>query len=164
MDADLLVKLYDLEKYDHHHINTLNILIEEGITIKRPLSLDRKELTDYVHHQFNEYWANEAQSVFTDYPVSCFIAVKDQQVIGFACYDATAKGFFGPVGVSEPYRGKGIGEVLTRECLLAMREAGYAYTIIGWVADETIPYYEQKFNAQVIEDSHPGIYGRMIKK
>ena len=29
----------------------------------------------------------------------CFIATENGKLIGFACYDATAKGFFGPIGI-----------------------------------------------------------------
>jgi integration host factor subunit alpha len=30
---------------------------------------------------------------------SCFIAVRDDRVVGFACHDATFRNFFGPTGV-----------------------------------------------------------------
>jgi predicted GNAT family acetyltransferase len=45
--------------------------------------------------------------------------------------DATMKGFFGPTGVDEAQRGKGIGEALLIATLKGMREAGHAYGVIG---------------------------------
>ena len=43
----------------------------------------------------------------------------------------TAKAFFGPTGVDETYRGKGIGKALLLVCLHDMYAQGYAYGIIG---------------------------------
>ncbi|MFR3259058.1 MAG: hypothetical protein ACLTRS_18385 [Lachnospiraceae bacterium] len=42
----------------------------------------------------------------------CFIAVEDKKVIGFACYDSSAKGFFGPIGVHPGLSWKNVGQSL----------------------------------------------------
>ncbi|MBM7551545.1 GNAT family N-acetyltransferase [Thalassobacillus pellis] len=164
MDTDMLVKLYDLEKYEQKHISQLKQLESEGIAIKRALPLDKQLIVAYIKEHFNDGWANEAEAALYNQPASCFIAVKNNQVCGFACYDATAKGYFGPLGVSKTLRGKGVGTLLTKECLLAMKEQGYGYGIIGWVSGTTIDYYHKKFGAIPIENSHPGVYARMIDK
>ena len=67
----------------------------------------------------------------SNHPISCFVAVQNQQIIGFACYDATALGFFGPTGVIEESRGKGVGKALLLACMLDMKLKGYGYAIIG---------------------------------
>jgi hypothetical protein len=51
--------------------------------------------------------------------------------VGFACYDVTCRGYFGPTGVLESERGKGIGTHRLIRPLSGLRELGYAYAIIG---------------------------------
>lgn len=161
--SDLLVKLYDLDEerelFEH--------LEKEGIVMKRMLSPDRKLLLDFISSSFTESsyakWPVEAETAFFNQPVSCYAAVKDKKIIGFACYDATANNFFGPTGVLSEYRGKNIGKALLIKCLLAMKEDGYAYAVIGWVEDHVIPFYQKSVHAIKIENSHPGVYSRMIE-
>ena len=155
---DMLVKLYDLPEA----VNNKEDLRNQEIFIKRVLSPDKNKIIEYVRKNFNENWVNECDCSFSNNPISCFIAVKDKQVIGFACYDATAKNYFGPTGISEIHRGMGIGKALLLKCLLAMRENGYGYAIIGG-ADEAIKFYEKTVDASVIKGSVPGIYKRMIE-
>ncbi len=159
MQTDMLVKLYDLEPT----ITGMEALTQQGISIKRALPPDKHKILSYIRQTFQDNWANECEAALLGKPVSCFIAVKDKQVIGFACYEATAKGFFGPMGVSDEHRGNGIGKFLLLSCLHAMKEEGYAYAIIGWVED-AVPFYEKTVNATVIADSFPGIFGRMIDR
>ena len=89
-----------------------------------------------------------------------FVAVRNGKPIGYACFDATAKGFFGPTGVLEEYRGKGIGKALLVRTLQAMYEAGYAYAVIGSVGPKG--FYIKNCGAVEILDSSPGIYANMI--
>ncbi|MFU0800406.1 MAG: GNAT family N-acetyltransferase [Xylanivirga thermophila] len=156
--SDMLVKLYDLPD------NSENIkkLEEQGIYIKRALAPDKFKVVEYVRETFGDGWASECDVAFSNSPISCFIAVQDKKVIGFACYDATCKDFFGPTGIDENVRGKGIGKALLLACLHAMYEQGYAYAIIGGTGG-AIPFYQKVAGATVIEDSVPGIYGRMIR-
>lgn len=80
-------------------------------------------------------------------------------MIGFACYNATAKGFFGPTGVSPEARGLGAGKALLIAALHAMREDGYGYGIIG--AAGPTEFYAKTVGATEIPDSVPGIYRGM---
>ena len=86
------------------------------------------------------------------------------ELIGFACYDATAKGFFGPTGVAEPHRGQGVGGQLLTVAMDAMRAAGYGYAIFGWVAPKAIPLYQRQVGAMLIPNSEPvnSIYRNLI--
>ena len=95
-------------------------------------------------------------------PSSCFLALKDGEILGFACYDSTAKGFFGPTGVDLRYRGLGIGRALLLRTMEALFEAGYAYAVIGWAGP--VEFYRKAVGATVIEDSEPGIYRGLVKK
>ncbi len=154
---DLLVKLYGLEE-DRALLETL---AQQGIEIKRALSPDKQRILSYINENFPEGYENECDVCFSNMPVSCYIAVKDKKVIGFASYEATARNYFGPTGVSDSFKGMGIGKALLLKSLLSMKELGYAYAIIGWV-DDALPFFQKTVNAEIIPDSFPGVYGRMI--
>ena len=155
---DMLVKLYELPKtYDPYESGDIK---DAEIKIKRAMSPDMGKILDFIKTHFGEGWAYECQRAFNNTPVSCYIAVRDKNVIGFACYDCTALDYFGPVGVLESERGNNIGKVLTLCCLNAMREKGYGYAIIGWVGPDK--FYEKVCGAKIIENSTPGIYIDMV--
>ena len=84
-------------------------------------------------------------------------------MIGFACFEATAKNFFGPMAVAKEERKKGIGKVLLLKSLNSMQEMGYAYAIIGWPTKTAISFYEKCVNAELIDEKSSGIYKRMIE-
>ena len=67
----------------------------------------------------------------------------------FACFDSSAKGFFGPIGVLSEYRGKRVGQSLLLKTLYAMKEYGYGYAIIGWVSDAEL-FYRKTVGAECL--------------
>lgn len=156
--GDMLVKLYDLPDIRP----LLEKLAEEGISIKRVLSPDRGRVLGFVQKEFGDGWMHECEQALCTQPATCYVAVKEKQVIGFGCFEATAKNYFGPVGVQKDCRTSGVGTALTLACLHAMWEMGYAYAIIGWVGDAR-GFYEKICGATFIPDSHPGVYKRMIR-
>ena len=93
--------------------------------------------------------------------MGCHIAVADGTLVGFACWDATARGYFGPEGVAEAWRGKGIGAALLLQCLHAMRAHGYGYAVIGGVGPKA--FYEKIVPVMEIPGSSPGIYQGMLR-
>ena len=76
-------------------------------------------------------FVDECIASLSNNPITCYIAVKDFNIVGFISYEATAKNFVGPMGIMESERNKGIGKALMLKCLLSMKEMGYAYAIIG---------------------------------
>lgn len=153
--TDLLVKLYGFDLAQRAY-DAEKSLIAKGIEIKRASIIDKTEILEFVAREFpNESaWQNECEYALFNNPTSCHIAVQNRKVIGFACYDATAKGFFGPTGVAAGQQGNGIGAALLLKSLNSMKEAGYAYAIIGWVA-EVKGFYEKVADAIEIPDSPP---------
>ena len=93
---------------------------------------------------------------FSRKPISTFIAIEDNQILGFATYDAAYLNFLGPMGVEKSKRKKGLGKALLFLALSSMKEMGYAYAIIGGVGPAK--FYEKTYNAKIIEGSDPGIY------
>ncbi len=154
---DLLVKLYQLPDLQL----SLGNLKSNGIEIRRAMPPEKSVVLEWVRQTFQtNSWVNECDVCFANKPVSCFIATLAEKIIGFACYDATCKDFFGPMGVSESMRGKGIGRVLLLAGLHAMKEQGYAYTVIGSAGP--VEFYAKECGATVIEGSVPGIYRGML--
>jgi len=155
--ADLLVKLYELPP----SAQALEKLREDGIEIRRAIGPEKHAIVEWAEKKFSRSWASECDVALSAQPVSCFIAVKEKQVIGFACYDATLKGFFGPIGVDESVKKKGLGKALLIRTLEAMRDAGYGYAAIGWAGP--VEFFSKAVGATVIEGSEPGVYKNLVK-
>jgi GNAT superfamily N-acetyltransferase len=154
---DMLVKLYTLPDVEE----VLAQQRKAGVEIRRALAPEKHLVVDWVKHTFQAYWGSECEVAFTRQPVSCFIALENNQLLGFGCYEATCKNFFGPTGVNEHARGKGVGKALLLACLQAMRAEGYAYAIIGGVGPAE--FYTKIAGAVLIEGSTPGIFGGMLQ-
>ena len=155
---DMLVKLYALPDI----APLAQKMKAEDIAIRRPLAAEKSLVVDWVCDRFGTGWASETEVCFAFQPITCFIAVRNGFILGFACYDAAYRNFFGPTGVEVKERGKGIGKILLLESLLAMRAQGYAYGIIGGVGPAK--FYEKAVNAELIEGSNPGIYEGILSE
>lgn len=153
---DLLVRLYDLPAHD-----SVAKLAENGITIRRALAPERELVMEFAR-SFHDGWGAECGFAFSTHPVPVWIATEGNELRGFACFDATAKGFFGPTGVVETARGQGIGAALLMETLAAMGHAGYAYAVIGDVGP--VAWYKKRLDALEIPGSNPGIYKDMLRR
>jgi GNAT superfamily N-acetyltransferase len=153
--ADLLVRLYDLPVFEAEEK-----VRRAGVTVRRAIGPERQVILDWIGVHFSTHWVSEAALGMSQQPTTTYIAVKDDKLLGFACYDTTAKGFFGPTGVDEAARGQGIGEALLIATLKGMREAGYAYAVIG--DPGPVAFYQKRLDALEIPKSKPGIYSGML--
>jgi GNAT superfamily N-acetyltransferase len=154
--TDLLVRLYDLPPFESEAR-----VAAAGVEVRRALPPERALVLDWIGRHFYQPWVSEAALALSSHPVTCWIAVKDEKLLGFACHDATAKGFFGPTGVDAEVRGQGIGEALLIATLRGMREAGYGYAVIG--APGPVAFYKRRLDAIEIPGSDPGIYRGMLR-
>ena len=158
---DMLVKLYELPPVEPH----LEKLRALNIEIRRPIGPENYAVINWIRDHFGPGWAGEAENAFFQAPKSMFIAVRKMphekpDILGFACYDATVKGFFGPTGVDEKERGQGIGLALLLAALHGMKDTGYGYGVIGGAGP--VDFYKKCCGAIVIEDSTPGVYRWMV--
>ncbi|KPQ19730.1 MAG: family 10 acetyltransferase [Algoriphagus marincola HL-49] len=156
---DMLVRLIDLP-------SSLDIekrlSTKEGIIFRRAIAPEKALVCDWVMEQFGAYWKSEVEVAFSRQPVSCWIAQRGNEILGFACYESTAKNFFGPTGTLESERGKGIGKVLLIKSLESLRELGYVYAIIGGVGPAE--FYEKAVGATIIDGSEISIYQHLLRK
>lgn len=149
---DMLVRLYDLPDIEEE----LRKLGGEGVLIRRPGAYERHLVVDWVGRNFSPKWVSETKTAFSRQPISCFIATREKEILGFACYDVTARGFLGPMGVAEEARKSGLGTALLVSALRGLRDLGHAYGIIGGVGPAD--FYARTVGAMPIEGSSPGIY------
>jgi GNAT superfamily N-acetyltransferase len=129
---------------------------KHDVIIRRANAHEITPVRDFVHKTFSIPWADEILVGFSRQPISVYIAIERGKVIGFGAYECTRRAFFGPTGVRERSRGKGIGTALLIACLAGLREVGYAYGIIGGAGP--VEFYAKTVNATVIPDSTPGVY------
>lgn len=148
---DMIVNLYDLASVTPE-VETLRTA---GVTCRRAESYERSAVLAFVRQHFPA-WADETLVGFAAVPPTVYIATEAGAVLGFACYNVTRPDYFGPTGVDERQRGRGIGRVLLLQCLEALKAEGYAYAIIGGVGPAG--FYEKAAGATLIPGSEPGIY------
>lgn len=154
---DLLVNLLQLQTLDA----LLPALTEVGTIIRRAQPFEITPVREFIAANFSRAWADEASVGFANKPVSVFVATVESRVIGFAAYECTRRGFFGPTGVAPDKQGQGVGKALLLASLWGLRELGYVYGIIGRVGP--VEFYEKAVGAMVIPDSDPGIYTDLLK-
>ena len=145
-------------------VNLLKLpALEEAreFNVRRAQPFEISQVRRFVSENFSPSWADEISVGFARQPISVFIATIDRELAGFAAYECTRRGFFGPTGVIQSARGKGIGKVLLLTSLWALREMGYVYAIIG--AAGPVRFYQKTVGAIIIPDSEPGIYTDLLK-
>jgi GNAT superfamily N-acetyltransferase len=134
----------------------------DGVTIRRAHPFEITPVRQFIEKNFSVAWADEISVGFANKPVTVFVATQDRRVVGFAGYECTRKAFFGPTGVAETERGRGIGKALLMAALWGLRELGYVYGIIG--AAGPVEFYQEAVGAIVIPESEPGIYVDLLRK
>ena len=146
-------------------VNLLNLpALEEPreFVIRRAQPFEISAVSSFVATNFSESWADEISVGFTRQPISVYVATIERELVGFSAYECTRRGFFGPTGVVDSVRGKGIGKALLLASLWGLREMGYVYGIIG--AAGPVHFYQKTVGAIIIPGSEPGIYSDALKK
>ena len=151
---DMLIKLYDLPAIE-------GVSPPSGAICRKPIAPEHDLVGQWVAREFSAGWASEARVALNNRPVSLFIALRAGTLAGFCCYDATARGFVGPIGVAASERGQGLGAALLRACLQDMRSVGYAYAVAGAVGAPE--FFRRVAGATEIEGSTPGVYRDMLR-
>ena len=144
-----LLKIPALEETPHEFV------------IRRAQPFELMQVQTFVAANFSQSWADEISVGFSRQPVSVFIATIQRELVGFAAYECTRRGFFGPTGVITTAQGKGIGKALLLASLHALASMGYVYAIIG--AAGPVRFYQKAVGAIIIPDSEPGIYTDSLK-
>src|SRR5829696_7921180 len=148
----MLVNLLCLPPVDE----ALEGLRAEGVIVRRAQPWELTRVREFVTENFKPAWADEISGGLVRQPATVFVALREGGLVGFAAYECTRRNFFGPTGVIEEARGRGVGRALLLAALGGLRELGYAYAVIGGVGP--VAFYERVVGARLIPDSSPGVY------
>lgn len=159
--SDMLVSLLDLPPLRP----ILTDLRAQNIIVRRAFPFEITPTRAFILEHFGAGWADEVSVGFANKPVSVYLALEEagdsRRIVGFSAYECTCRDFFGPTGVAEPHRKRGIGSALLIAALHGLRELGYAYGIIGGAGPGE--FYSKTVGATLIEASEPGIYRDMLQ-
>ncbi|KYF62530.1 acetyltransferase [Sorangium cellulosum] len=150
--SDMLVNLLKLPPLDP----VIEAMRRESVVVRRATPSEITPVRRFVERHFTRAWADEISVAYANKPVSVYLAIRGGEVIGFSAYECTRRAFFGPTGVAEHERGKGIGRALLLASLHGLAQMGYAYGIIGGVGP--VDFYARTVGATLIPDSTPGVY------
>lgn len=126
----------------------IEALTQEGYEIRRARQGDQQSIYRLLDTNWPG-WRNEVDNSFENDPISIHIATKDGVCLAFSGYQGNNRdlAWFGPMGTDPATRGKGIGGVLLRLCLLDMARQGFTKAIIPWVGP--IRFYSRYADAKI---------------
>lgn len=114
-----------------------------GIRVRPADPSDIMPLLQFLDEHF-AHWRPDATSVLADLygsdsrAVTMHVAEEQGRIIGYAQSRGER---FGPFGVNEAHRGRGIGTVLLSSTLLAMRARGFHCAWFLWTSDRAAKLY-----------------------
>jgi GNAT superfamily N-acetyltransferase len=113
--------------------------------VQRVNDATRHRVLSFVEYNFGSAWRFECENAGS----RLFFIEHGGEVAGFAAHDANNRGlgFFGPTGVAEPMRGRGLGTLLLHASLADLRAMGYARVVIPWT--DSIDFYAKACGARV---------------
>jgi GNAT superfamily N-acetyltransferase len=97
-------------------------------------------LLEFVKREFPGDWVRIVRETMNrivthgDSPTRLFVALDNGEVVGFSHYENER---FGPIGVANSQRGRGVGQLLMFATLQAQREAGFRTAWFLWSDDRT---------------------------
>ena len=130
--------------------------VPQDCQIQPAQAWDREVIVDWVRREFGTGWASEVANGLGGHPCRVLIARRGNELLGFACFDVTFPGFFGPTGVSEAARGLGLGKALLVESLHRLKQRGYVYGFIGDAGP--VEFYRKAVGAVAVPDELSGGY------
>lgn len=154
----MLVRLYDQPDAAPYYARAA----AAGCRVLRAEPWERESVRRFVSEHFQQMWAVEADRAYSHTRVTAFVATREADIVGFAVYECTRRGYFGPASVREELRGAGLGAALLFRCLESMQDMGYAYAVIGGVGPAA--FYEKVCGAFVTPGSEVGVYARCISR
>lgn len=113
----------------------------DGVTVQLLRDGLMPLLFEFLRAETPADWSRHARELLRDgppYPV--VVAIRDQRVVGYCQYDGS---HFGPFGVAESERGRGIGTLLLGRCLAEMKARGEHCAWVIWTGESAAPLYER---------------------
>jgi mycothiol synthase len=120
-----------------------------GIVVRRAEVSDKVALSEHVGSLWNPTWERETLLGLDKNPPTVFLALRGETIVGFAAHGVYRPSLYGPIATDPAEQGHGIGDVLSRLCLVDMAVNGVATCQIGWVAEDAIPFYSRTVGARL---------------
>jgi mycothiol synthase len=117
-------------------------LASAGVAVRRAVAADVPGLVEFAQEHFGPGWGAEISG-----SAGIHFAVRDGEVLGFACWGSSRPSYFGPMGTAPAARGLGVGGVLLRRCLQEQALSGLTSAQIGWVGP--VPFYSANSGARI---------------
>jgi mycothiol synthase len=137
----------NLRLVNYNVLAVVSRLASEGITVRRANASDVSTTAAFVLQTFNRGWQIEVEETRRFTPPPLNIAMYQEQVVGFAAYDVTGYGRFGPTGTRPDMRQRGIGGVLLKMCLQQMLDRGDSTAEIAWAGP--VAFYTKEVGANI---------------
>lgn len=131
-------------------------LARMGVTVRALTPDDEGPLHEWLQRTWGPNWAFEGMLALRRPRPSGVVAVQHGRIVGFAVFDSTRPGWFGPMGVEPGLQGGGIGVELCAQALQAMAERGYPEAQIAWAGPRC--FYARKLGAVISR-----VFARMVK-
>lgn len=116
------------------------LLANQGLQIKRFEPRDALALTDFLRQEFPGDWQRYVRETMLDMtagrrpPEELILALEEGRVVGFAQSEGER---FGPFGVGDSGRGRGVGAALLFYALEGMRARGHHHAWFLWTDEKT---------------------------
>ena len=159
VDLTKLLQKTDCANFADPHWENIEKLCKYSITIALPD--DKKELYSFISNEFSKSWAEESiAGCRADNPAFCSI-IKDNsgKIAGFAAVNASNPNWFGPMGIKQSLRGKGLGKLLVIHSLLHTKETfpKKEHILLPWINDK------DNFYCSILGDMKKNLYHKAIK-
>jgi mycothiol synthase len=122
-------------------------LAANGITARRANNADIPSTAAFALQTFGRGWQLEVEETRRFPPLPLNIALYQDQIVGFAAYDVTGYGRFGPTGTRPDMRQRGIGGALLKMCMQQMYDRGDITADISWAGP--VAFYTKEVGAQI---------------
>lgn len=139
-------------------IEKINILEKEGYCFRQYKQSDTLDLINFADKEFGGGWAQNVMTVIKqgDPSNSIVIAINNDEIVGFCLRGIDGKeSRFGPIGIAESQRGKGLGGILLQLMLELMKKNKTYYTYFLWTSGSNISFYE-KYGFEVYREYRLG--------
>lgn len=107
----------------------------DGVTVRRLARADEAAYTRYLGERWSEGWQYEGLHALRSgqEPIPAHVALAGEEIIGFAAYDVTRPGWFGPIGTNAERRGRRVGTALLHACLHDWQRQGRRHCQIAGI-------------------------------
>ncbi|CAM3676952.1 GNAT family N-acetyltransferase [Erysipelothrix urinaevulpis] len=132
--------------FEAQHTIKREALEHEGYEFLNYTESDATELIQFASENFGGGWSQNVTSIIKQGIGSkaIVIAKENNQIVGFCVRKIDGMDSrFGPIGVAESQRGKGLGGILLQLMLDMMKKNKIYYTYFLWTSGSNIMFYEK---------------------